>query len=202
MSNKVNRDSPLVKSVLALDHYLSELERVGQKINSTDMTSDFDADYIQKLMTRFSESAQGVSKEVTNLSTHLNEARARAEAVAQGVSRQADLLQTRKAEQDEKLEQFRLLGERVRELNTAISAFRRPQQGSLTRDDQAKLAASIPAFEAKLVALIEELEDLRKSARESRMKALERNAESLAQTLQAVRQKLRVYSGNDPSGDK
>ena len=82
MSNKGKQDSPLVKSVLALDQYLSELERVGQKINSTDMTSDFDVDYIQKLMTRFSESAQGVSREVTNLSTHLNEARTRAEAIA------------------------------------------------------------------------------------------------------------------------
>src|SRR6185436_17685234 len=116
MSNKGKQDSPLVKSVLALDHYLSELERVGQKINSTDMTSDFDVDSIQKLMTHFSECAQGVSKEVTNLSTHLNEARARAETVAQGVSRQADLLQSRRSEQDEKLEKFRLLGEKVREL--------------------------------------------------------------------------------------
>jgi len=201
MSNKGKQDSPLVKSVLALDQHLSELERVGQKINSTDMTSDFDADYIQKLMTRFSESAQGVSKEVTNLSMHLNEARGRAEAVAQGVSNQADLLQKRRIEQDEKLEKFRLLGERVRELNTAISEFRRPQQG-MTREDHAKLAASIPAFEAQLVGLIEELEDLRKSARESRMKALEKNVESLTQTLQAVRQKLRAYSGNNPPEDK
>ena len=61
MSNKIKRDSPLVKSVMALDAHLNELERVGTKINSTDMTSDFDFDYIQKLMTRFAECGQGVS---------------------------------------------------------------------------------------------------------------------------------------------
>jgi chromosome segregation ATPase len=190
MSNKIKRDSRLVKSVLALDNYLTELERIGTKINSTDMTSDFDVDYIQKLVTRFAECGQGVSEELSNLSTQLHEARTRAEAVAQGVSAQAELLNQRRNEQNEKLEKFRVLGEKVRELTAAISQFRPPHGHGLTDEDRAKLTSNIPAFEAQLVLLIEELQDLRKSARNSRMKALEKNAESLAQTLQAVRKKL------------
>jgi hypothetical protein len=71
MSNKVRRDSLLVQSVLALDAHLSELERVGTKIQSTDMASDFDVDYVQKLMNRFAECGQGVSDEVANLSARL-----------------------------------------------------------------------------------------------------------------------------------
>src|SRR5881227_1519460 len=102
MSDKIKRDSPLVKSVLALDSYLTELERVGTKINSTDMTSAFDVEYTQKLMTRFAECGQGVSEEVTNLSTQLQEARTRAETVAKGVSAQAELLNIRRNEQNEK----------------------------------------------------------------------------------------------------
>src|SRR5436189_3343146 len=98
MSNKAKRDSPLVQSVLALDNHLTELERVGTKINSTDMTSDFDLEYIQKLMTRFAECGQGISEQVTKLSTELQAAQARAEAVAQGVSSQADLLNIRRNE--------------------------------------------------------------------------------------------------------
>src|SRR3989442_9475416 len=132
MSNKIKRDSPLVRSVLALDNYLTELERVGTRINSTDMTSDFDVEYIQKLMTRFAECGQGVSEEVSNLSTQLQEARTRAEAVAQGVSARAELLNSRRNEQNEKLEKFRILGEKVRELNAAISQFRRPHGHGLT----------------------------------------------------------------------
>jgi chromosome segregation ATPase len=194
MSNKVKRDSPLVKSVLALDNYLTELERVGTKINSTDMTSDLDIEYIQKLMTRFTECGRGISEEVTTLSTRLQEAQARAEAVAQGVSRQAELFNNRRNEQNEKLEKFRILGERVSELNTAMSQFRRPHGHGLTAEDRAKLASNIPGLEAQLALLIEELQDLRTSARDSRMKALEKNAESLTQTLQAVRKKLRDLS--------
>ncbi len=191
MSNKTKRDSPLVKSVLALDNYLAELERVGGKINETDMTSDFDIEYLQKLMTRFAECGQGVSDEVTNLSTQLQEARARAETVAQGVSNQAELFNNRRNEHSEKLEKFHALGERVRELNAEISRFRPPQGQPLTSEERAKFSAGIPGFESQLNGLIEELEELRKSARNSRMKALERSAESLTQTLQAVRKKLR-----------
>jgi hypothetical protein len=190
MSNKSKQDSPLVKSVLALDNYLSELERVGAKINSTDMTSDFDVEHIQTLMTRFAECGQGIAEEVTNLSTRLQEAQTRAEAVARGVAGQAELWNIRKNERDEKFEKFRILGEKVRELNATISQFRRPQGQGLSDEDRANLTSNIPAFEAQLSLLIEELQDLRKSARDSRMKTLEKNAESLAQSLQAVRTKL------------
>ena len=191
MSNKAKRDSPLVKSVLALDNYLAELERIGTKINSADMTSEVDVEFIQKLMTRFAECGQGISEEVTNLSAQLQEAQARAEAVAKGVSSQAALLNVRRNEQNEKLEQFRILGEKVRDLNTAISQFRPPHGDGMTAEDRAKLTSSIPAFEAQLTTLIEELQTLRESARNSRMRIVEKNAESLAQTLEAVRRKLR-----------
>jgi chromosome segregation ATPase len=191
MSNKSKLDSPLVKSVLALDNYLAELERIGSKINSADMASDVDVEFIQKLMTRFAECGEGISREVTNLSTHLQEAQARAEAVAQGVSSQAALFSVRRKEQNEKLEQFRILGEKVRELNAAISQFRRPGGDGMTDADRAKLTSNIPAVEAQVTTLIEELQNLRESARNSRMKALEKNVESLVQTLQVVRKKLR-----------
>src|SRR5689334_6810547 len=108
MPNKAKRDSPLVKSVLALDNYLAELERVGSKINSTDMSADFDLEYIQKLMGRFAECGQGISEEVNNLSTQLRQAQGRAEEVARGVSSQAELLKIRREEQDRKLEEFRM----------------------------------------------------------------------------------------------
>jgi hypothetical protein len=198
MSNKAKKDSPLVQSVLALDDYLAELERIGTKINSTDMKSDFDIEYIHKLMARFAECGQGVSNEVINLSTQLREAQARAETVAQGVTSQAELLNIRRNEQNEKLEEFRVLGEKVLALNTAISQFRPPHGQSLTHEDRAKLTSSIPAFEAQLAVLIEDLQNLRESARNSRMKALAKNTESLVQALQAARKKLRDLSPSNP----
>jgi DNA repair exonuclease SbcCD ATPase subunit len=176
VSDKTKRDSPLVQSVLALDHQLAELERIGGKINSTDMTADVDVDFVQKLMTRFAECGRSISEEVSNLSVHLQQAQSRAEAVAQVVSKQAELFKIRRDEQMEKLEQFRALGEKVRELTETTGSLR-------NRSD-------IPAFDAQLAVFIEKLEKLRESARSSRMKALEKNTQSLVQRLQSVRKKL------------
>jgi chromosome segregation ATPase len=181
MSNKDKRDSPLVKSVLALDHYLAELERVGAKINSIDMASDLDVEYVQKLMNHFTECGQGVAAEISNLSRELHGAQARAESVAQEVGRQAELFNIRRNEENEKLEAFRSLGEKVRDLNAAIGRL---------ECDHAQILDNIPVFDAQLSSLIEELETLRQSAYASRMRALAKNAESLMQSLQAVRKKL------------
>ena len=107
---------------------------------------------------------QGVSEEVANLSARLQEARARAETIAQAVSTQADLFIARRQEQNEKLDQFRLIGEKVRELNTSLQA--------VTQGNDSKFSDRIPAFQERLAGLIAEVQALRKSARESRMNKL------------------------------
>ena len=76
-------DSPLVNAVVALHRQLTELERLGGKINSLDMSSDVDVDHVQKLLARFAECGQSISEEVNSLSSHLRDAQLRAESVAQ-----------------------------------------------------------------------------------------------------------------------
>jgi DNA-binding PucR family transcriptional regulator len=193
MTDKTKRDSPLVASVLALQHYLDEMERIGNKINSTDMSGDVDIEHVQKLMTRFAECGQGVSEEVRNLSGQLQHAQTSAEAVAEGVARQAQAFKARTVQQQEQLEKFQELGEKVRALNTTMSEFRRPSGQGFTEDERGALRSRIPAVEGELVVLIAELQDLRDVARSSQMKKLEKDAESLAQTLKAVHGKLREF---------
>ena len=193
MTDKTRRESPLVTSVLALQNHLEELERIGNKINATDMSGDVDVEYVQKLMARFAESGQGVSEEVRNLSAHLQDAQSSAEAVANGVARQAEAFKTRTLEQQEHMDRFGLLGEKVRSINTAMSEFRRPRGQAFTDDERAALSSRIPSLEGELIVLIAELQDLRDAARGARMKKLEKDAESLAQTLQAVHAKIREF---------
>lgn len=179
-----------MKSVLNLDAHLAELERIGAKINSMPMKSEFDRAHMKKLMGRFAECGGGVATEVTNLSQRLNDARARAEAIAQGVAERAALLESVKGEESVKLEQLRLLGEKVRDLNQAMSTLRRPEGEALSAEDRKHIAASLAQFDAQLDPLIAEAQALRQDARDSKMKALEQNAGSLAQTLIVVREKL------------
>jgi hypothetical protein len=193
MSNK-NKHTPLVTSVLALQDDLDELERVGGKISSTDLSGDFDVGYVQKLLSRFAECGQRIADEMKNFLTHLQEAQVRAQTMTATVSRQAELFKNRADDQSEKLEKFRLLGERVRSLNEAIGQIRPPQGDVLTFDDRTAMESQIASVEAQLAGIIQELQDLRNSARSSRMKRLEKEAESLAHSVQALQVKLRNSS--------
>jgi hypothetical protein len=141
-------------------------------------------------MNRFAECGTGVSHEVINLSTQLNEARARAEALAAGVSERAALLNTRKSDEQKKLEEFGLLADKVRELTAAMSQLKQPAGVTLSDEDRAKLTMRLAEFEGQLSPLIEHAQTLRKEAHDAKMKTLAQNADSLTATLQAVRQKI------------
>jgi hypothetical protein len=188
--NKNRASSPIVRAALALDHYFSELERLGGQINSLDMKTEFDFEQAQRLMSRFAECGEGLSAEVINLSTCLGESRVRAEGIALGVSERAQQLKAYKDLQGRKFDEFRLLGEKVRALTEEMNQLNRSEGENLSDADRAQLAASLAAFSEQLNPLIEQAQNLRKEARESKMRVLEQNADSLTQTLQAVRQKL------------
>jgi len=184
MTNKFKYDSPLVLAVLALQEHLDELERIGERINSTDMSADIDIEFIQKLMLRFANCGQGITEEVSNLSFRLQDAQTRAQTVADKVSRQADAFNIRRNEYNEQWEKFRLLGEKVTQLNESISQFRQAE-------DRTARTSNIQNLEQQIASLIGELQNLCDTAQNLRMKTLQKNARSLAQTLQAVQGKLR-----------
>jgi hypothetical protein len=186
----IKNETPLVKAVLALDEHFAELDRLGAKINSLEMKSEFDFEHAERLMARFAECGQGVSDEVTALAQHLNDARARAEAMAAGVAERAALVKARKSNEQEKYEEYRQLGEKVRELSFAMAELK-PEPGAEVNDEtRAKMSARLAAFEDQLNPLIVRAQNLRNDARNSKIKLLEQNADSLTQTLQAIQQKL------------
>jgi hypothetical protein len=198
-ANKLKNPSPLVKSVLALDTHFSDLQRLSAKINEIELKSDFDYEQIQRLINHFTECGQNVSGEVLNLSTQLNEARNQAEAAAQIVSARAEQLQVRKAQEQQKMESFRLLGEKVRELTFSLQGLKPSETATGSDEDRAKLSMGLSEIEVKLHPLIEEAQQLKQEAKNSKMRVLEQSADALGQSLQAVSQKLSTYHQNNSS---
>jgi hypothetical protein len=191
MSNSSNKEqSPLVDAVLALNEYFSEIERVGTKINTMDLKSEFDFEQARRLMARFAECGEGVSSEVVKLSGYLNDARIKSDTLAQGVWARAEEINSRDTVQKDKMEEFRLLGEKVRALSTDLQQLRRPEGEVLTDEDRATIAGTLTEFDARLEPLIDQATRLRKEAHLARMRTLEQNADSLTQTLQSIRSKL------------
>ncbi len=189
-THKNQNTSHLVRAVLALDNHFSELVRLASKIDSLGMKSDSDFEQAERLMQHFAERGEGVATEVAAMSKALNDSRVQAEAAAELVSARAEQLQNRKLDQQKKMEEFRLLGEKVRELTSHISELKRTDDTVLTEAERIQMTERLKKFELLLHPLIEEATSLRKEAHLSKMKILEQNADSLSQSLLAVSKRL------------
>jgi HPt (histidine-containing phosphotransfer) domain-containing protein len=194
MNTKIKNPSPLVEAVLKLDNYLAEIVRLGAKIEEMELKSDFDFEQVQRLMTHFAECGQGVTDEVMSLSKHLNEARALAETAAQTVSARAELLQARQEEHQKRMDDFRSLGERVRELTMSLNDLKQPEGAVLSEQEQAKVSMRLGEFQLQLEPLINEARHLKTEARNSKMKTLEQGAQSLEQSLTAIGSRLESFT--------
>ena len=65
---RVKNPSALVQAVVALDNHFSEINRLGGKIESIELKTDFDFEQLQRFMSLFSQCGEGVSVEVANVS--------------------------------------------------------------------------------------------------------------------------------------
>lgn len=187
---KIKNPSPFLQSVLKLDNYFAELTRLAEKIDGMELKSDFDFDQVEKLIKHFAECGEGVSTEVVQMSHALNDLRTQAETAAKQVAARAEQLQTRKDDQMQKMEQFRQLGEKVRDLTTSLAGFNFEEGQTLTEEERAQMTSRMVDFEVRLRPLIEEAQNLKKAGQEARIKILEQSADSLGQSLQAVSQKI------------
>ena len=190
---KIKNPSPLVRAVLALDAHFSDLVRLGAKIESLDMESNFDFEQAQRQIDHFAKAGQGVSEEVILMSNALNVARARAEAAAQIVTVKAEQLAARKIEVQTRMEEVRELGEKVKDLSVSLQRLHRPEGADVSDEDRARMAMRLAEVEMQIQPLIEKAKFLKKEAQASNIRILEQSADSLGQSLLAISQKLTVF---------
>ncbi len=168
--NKNSKNPPLVQSVTALDEVFSNLQ------------SEFDL--AESLFARFTEVGESVAIKIGGVATALNDARAQAEAATAVVAQKAEQFRERKSEVAEKLNQFRLLGEKVTAVTSSL--------GGLDRENMADRLAEV---ELQLRPLIDEAQQLKEIAQQMKIKILEQGADSMRQSLLAVSQKMISASG-------
>jgi hypothetical protein len=177
-------------SAVSLDADFVELERLSRQIERIDIDSDSGLERAQRLLVQFAECGQRVADGATGFSKVLEEARAGAEKAAQVVSARAAEIQERQQHNDRMLERFRLLSETVGQITALLAPFRKAAGSALSQEDRVLIQQQIPDIDSQLGALIEEAFKLRNDARDSKMRNVERNADSLAQTLASARRRL------------
>ncbi|MEW6057213.1 MAG: hypothetical protein AB1540_11420 [Bdellovibrionota bacterium] len=189
---KSTKDQSLfVQAALALDSDFAELERLSGQLERLPIESDSGLEQARKALTRFSECGSRIGEGVKILAKELEDSRSRAERAAQIVSERAVAIQKRFEQTEQMLARFRSLGEMAGKINAAVVQLQKPtQSGELSAEEKALLAKHMPEIDSNLAILLDETRKLREDAGAVNMKALEREADSMAQSLQSVRQKL------------
>jgi hypothetical protein len=188
--SKTKNESPLVESVIALDGVFSNLIQLAERIDGLNLRSQNEFELAESLLARFSDVGASVATELGAMSLAMNEARARAEAAAEMVSAKALKFQERKNEIELKMAEFHALGEKVKLLTSSLVGLRNFKDESVSDEERSVMSQRLVEVETQLRPLIEEANQLKTMAQESKIKVLEQGADAMGQSLRAVSLKI------------
>jgi chromosome segregation ATPase len=194
MSNITQENfSAFGKAAVSLDNDFAEFERLGGQIERLSVDSENELERAQQLLAKFGECGERIGTGMQDLAKSLEEARTRAEKAAQGVSARLPQIQERLKEHEQLKERLRALSEMVRGVSEAVGQLKKPAGEKFSDEEKALLSTQLKEFDSQLGGLVEQANKLHEDARNSKMKSLERNADSLSQTLQSARRKLSAF---------
>lgn len=193
MSNS-QKLSAFIESALNLDSAFNELEQLGGQIERLDVETDSGLERAKQLLAKFAECGQRIGEGVQHLAKSLDETRRRAEAAAQAVTTRANDIQKRQEENDQMMARFGSLGVSVKKITESIVHFKKPTGEKMSAEEHEALSKQLPELDAQLSRLIEEAQGLKVDAHQLKLKSIERNADSLSQTLLSARRKLGTFA--------
>ncbi|HVK61328.1 MAG TPA: hypothetical protein VM432_07250 [Bdellovibrionales bacterium] len=197
-TKKIKDASPLVQSVLSVDGHVAQLEKLSERINEMKLNTEADYEQLRKLMGYFAEHGEAVSGEIIELSKLLVATRERAESAAGIVSAKAQVLQSRQSDEATKMSALRELAQKVAVIGQGIQDLKGSSSGDISEEERTRIMQRMSEVDGQIEPLIEEAQKLQMEARESRLKSVEQQAESLSQNLINVRKKLATVSDSAP----
>jgi hypothetical protein len=181
------------QSAVALDGDFSELQRFSQQLSELTIESDHGLEQGRKILQKFSECGERIGQGIQVLARTLNESRERAEQAAQIVAERAAAIQARHDQNEHMLSRFQALGEMVKKITVAVGQFQKPAGGKFSDEEKALLTQHMPELNTQLGVLLDESKKLKDDAKEANLKSLEKNADSLNQSLTSVKNRLNNF---------
>lgn len=181
--------SPFARLALKLDSELAELVRAGEQIAKLNLESDSGFDEGVRILNRVSQYGQSAAVTMQGFSAALQEARDKAEAATGLVAERAQLIQKRKQEQDLLGEALSKIKDEVAAAGAGLSAFAKPQ-GEASEDDRRRIASELERLREPMAKHVEAIKALKARAAEGGFKRLERQAESMVDSLQSTLRKI------------
>jgi hypothetical protein len=201
MTTKQNKSqSPFAQAALDLDRDFTQFERLAREIERLSVNSDRGLERAGIMMGEIDAVRKRLETGMVALAKTLDDARERTEKAALTVSNRAQEIRERQLEAENMLTRYKTLGEMVKQITTALTQLRKPGAGEMTPEDQATLAKRLPEFNAQMDVVVNEARKLMDDAHQANMKTLERNADSLRQSLQAARNRFNIFVEKSAGG--
>lgn len=195
MTNLPKNLSSFGEAAVALDGEFQALEEIAREMERLTIESDKGLERGLQLLQEADGIRQRMTTSMQALAQTLEEARDRNEKAATIVAERAEQLQKRQRDSDLMLERYRALGELVKKAGEAIAQVKQPSTAELPPEQRALLMSKLPAFNDQLGILVDQARELMADAHAANMKNLERNVDSLRQSIQAARHRLNLFVG-------
>lgn len=168
-----------------LDRELAELTREGGLITGVNLDSDGGLDEGIKILNRVAGHGQSVAEIMEEFAKALQDARDKAEAATKLVAERAQVIQARRQRQEELLERLTKVKEEITAAGANLVSMYKPENA-----DKARIAAELQRLQEPMAAFITSAQAIKAEAAAGNFKRLERQADSVIDSLQASLRKL------------
>lgn len=182
--------TPFGRAALKLDQEFSGLAEVGESMSRADIDSDKGLDEGVKILNRAAQHGESLAAAMLEFSATLQEARDKAEASTRLVAERAQLIQQRREREDQLQQKLARLQEEVKTAGASLAGVEIPAQGGLTDEDKRRIAEELERFQAPMTRFVEAARAIKAEASGSNFKRLERQADSMIDSLQASLRKI------------
>lgn len=190
------------QTALELDSGFTQMQHLARDLESLSIETDSGLERAKKLLGQFEACTQAITDCSQAFSKVLQETKAATEKSAEMVAHRAQAVHERQVESEQMLYRFKTLGEMVRKTTEAVTQVVQPLPGTPAIPEEAHrvLMSRLPDFNEQMGVLVEEAKNLMQDAHKANMKSIERNADSLRQTLQAARHRLNLFAARRVPG--
>ncbi|MBI1860673.1 MAG: hypothetical protein HYR96_07125 [Deltaproteobacteria bacterium] len=184
--------SPFAESALALDGELTQFEKLAAEMERLDLNSDKGMARAGTILTDINNCRTRLESTMNGVVTTLAEAQKRNTQGEATVARNTELFIARKRDADRLMEKLKTIGESVRGLNKTVGEVKITSVETLTPDERVTIVDQINESTNPLDHLVNETSNLVEEARSLNMRLLERNADTLRQSLQSAKNRLKL----------
>jgi hypothetical protein len=182
--------SPFGRLAVKLDGDLMELVRLSGQIQRLEIETEGGLEHALTLLARFAQHGQILSAEIQDFARFLQEAQQQSESATKIVAERAQQIVQRREEHHRVREKLARVEQDVKAASENLTSHRKEGKKEFSEDDKRELVSALSQLQGQLEKLATNAESVKSEAADLKFKNLERNAQSLLDTLQASRRRI------------